>query len=133
LDFSNFDAMIIEIVLAGGAAAGLAIWLHIKSQNKQEIDVLENKLRDLEHKLEIMRLEKQTKDLQNLNKKQEDMIERLEPLIIEQGKIIEKQEKQRKDFLERVLTSLDKQSQFAYIKIKKLKSIPITTKSPKLV
>lgn len=92
MEFSNFDAMVIELTVAGIFAGILSFILYNKEKNRQEIDGLENKIRDLEHVIEIKQLEIQSSRLENLIQKQHELIESLQSVVHRQGAFIENQE-----------------------------------------
>jgi len=104
LELSNLDAMIIELSVAGIFAVILSIVLFTKEKDRQEIDGLENKIRDLEHSIQIKEVEIQARKSDSLIRKQYETLERLGHVITRQAIIIENQEQKE---LHRKRSTLD--------------------------
>ena len=91
-ELTNNQTLMIELVAALLITATTVIlaviFFHIQ-KTRQDKDELQQRIRDLEHSIELITLEIQSRDLKNL-------VNEIKPIIEKQGKIIEKQEEKER-------------------------------------
>lgn len=106
-DMSNFSTMILELLIAAIAGIVIGLYFFEKERKQKTFDQLHQRIQDLEHSIELTKLEIQLQDTKKIISTQSNLIKEMKPIIEKQGEIIKQNQNQKLKRIGRLLGVLD--------------------------